>query len=345
MGVFNHALAAQKFNARRRKKGGGYRSHKGIDLGTGGRKGLPVGCPLDGFKVESVRRRSGYGNTVDLISFDGKTRMRFAHLANPLPKHLKVGQPVQKGDWLGDVGNTGGKYAIHLHFEYHVNKGKGLVPVNPFGNEYHKFSRQDFEETTKMAYASRSAVRNGTAKPVSMQDIAFEEKANADTKKIPVKPTKGSLATPAKPKTTKEQPINTQPKDREEGFEDGVKEDPVWTLERGFDQPNWWERNMPVFLGGWSKERLEEAERQRKLDEEVFKGVKRRDLLEQGVTNAEIEQFKTFVNEKNKTGDLKRRLSDNSYLVNLNDVYDNRQTAGKVHEAFKEIRKNQGHMS
>ena len=87
--------------------------------------------------------------------------MRFAHLANPLPKHLKVGEEVRAGDWLGNVGNTGGRYAIHLHFEFRLKKGNYNVPVNPFNNKIHTFCKADFESSTQKAYTSRKNIQAG----------------------------------------------------------------------------------------------------------------------------------------------------------------------------------------
>ncbi len=322
MAIFNFGWAPQKFGARRDKK----RRHAGVDLGVAGKKGIPIGCPIDGFKVMSVKRRSGYGNTVDLISADGTKMMRFAHIADPLPKHLKVGQTIRQGDWLGDVGGTGRKpaYKLHLHFEYRIKKGNAFVPVNPFGNKYHTFSQRDFETSTRMAYLSRKAVRLGKA-PVSYQDIAFNEKENARNKNQ-------TLNANGINKTNSQEELSV----KNEEYQN------VWTLNRGFGAPNWWERNMPAFLGGWSKERLAEAERQRKLDEEVFKGIKRRDLIEKGLSNTEIETFRTYVEEKTRTGDLQKTLKGNSYVINVNDVYDDRQTADRVHKVFSQINKDQG---
>lgn len=299
--VFNYGWAPQLFGARR--KGG--RRHAGIDLGTSGRKGVPVGCPIDGFRVASVSRRGGYGNTVDLVSEDGTKMMRFAHLANPLPKHLKVGEPVHYGDWLGDVGNTGGNYAIHLHFEYRVKKNGKWVPVNPFNNPYQEFSQQIFENSTKLAKNSRASVRAGK----SLADTHGDRKPASATMSTETTTNTEAASSPVEQNTD------------------------VWSLDRGFGQPTWWERNMPEFLGGWSKKDLEKAEQERKLDEEVFKGIRRRDLLNAGLSEQDISKLQTHVNTQVKMRG--QTLREASVPVDFTDFYSDKETAQKAIQFFR----------
>lgn len=335
-GIFNYGWASQKFGAARGRR----RRHAGIDLGTGGKKGIPVGCPLSGFKVASVRWRSGYGNTVDLVSLDGTKMMRFAHLANPLPKHLKVGAVVNQGDWLGDVGNTGGNYAIHLHFEYRIKQGNNFVPVNPFGNKYHTFCQDDFERSTQMAYASRKAVRSGkglvsVAAPVEAQ----QTDAYSDTTPQPTQTPSVATTRPVKKsKKGKNQSRKAEmPQEvvrRPEPVGPTTPYQPVWTLNRGFNQPTWWERHAPEFLGGWSKEELKEAEERRKLDEEVFKGVRRGELLNIGLTNDDISKLQTHVNAKMAERNISRTLYQSGVAVNFNQLYADKDKAAAATEFF-----------
>lgn len=328
MGVFNFGWAPQRFGARR--KGG--RRHAGIDLGTAGRKGVPVGCPLSGFKVASVSRRGGYGNTVDLVSEDGKYMMRFAHLANPLPRHLKVGQKVEWGDWLGDIGSTGGNYAIHLHFELRVKQGNSYVPVNPFRNKYFTFSKNSFEESTVAAYESRKGVRSGLVvrgasrpdrkikpttqpvqpvKPIRVPDVPIVGKRNQDEQARAYATRTGSVLPASQPI---ERPQN--------GY---------FSLDRTFGQPNWWERNMPEVLGGWSKKDLQKAEQERKLDEEVFVGYTRRELLQAGLSNQDIGALKDHVLAKARAGET---LANNSVRVNLREVFDDQKSIDAAKKLF-----------
>ncbi len=290
--VFNYGWAPQLFGARR--KGG--RRHAGIDLGTAGQRGIPVGCPIDGYTVASVKRRSGYGNTVDLVSKDGKTMMRFAHLANPLPKHLKVGEEVRAGDWLGNVGNTGGRYAIHLHFEFRVKQGGNYVPVNPVNNKIHSFRKANFESSTQKAYYTRKHIQAGMSLAQLHEKMGYETTATA-----------------------------TQPSD-------------IWSLKRGYNQPTWWQRIAHPFLGGWTKEQLNEAAQRKRLDEEIFIGIKRRDLLNAGLKEDDISKLKTHIQEK-RHSDPRHTLEQQSVTVDFNEVYDNKETAKIAHQFFTQHNK------
>lgn len=285
--VFNYGLAGQLFGARRN----GGRRHAGIDLGTNRRKGVPVGCPIDGYTVASVKYRRGYGNTVDLVSKDGKTMMRFAHLANPLPKHLKVGEEVRAGDWLGNVGNTGGRYAIHLHFEFRLKKGNYNVPVNPFNNKIHTFCKADFESSTQKAYTSRKNIQAGMSLAETHAKMDRENTATA-----------------------------SQPSD-------------IWTLKRGYNQPTWWQKIAHPLLGGWTKEQLKEAAERQRLDEEIFIGIKRRDLLNAGLKEEDISKLRTHVQEKT-TSDPRHTLEQKSVTVDFNELYDDKETAKIAHQFF-----------
>ena len=330
MGVYNLGWAPQLFGARR--KGG--RRHAGIDLGTAGRKGVPVGCPLSGFRVASVSRRGGYGNTVDLVSEDGKYMMRFAHLANPLPTHLKKGQKVEYGDYLGDVGGTGGNYAIHLHFELRVKKGDKYVPVNPLRNPYCCFTKKIFEESTVAAYESRAAVRSGRverrgARP-NRTIATFTEPVPKPQKVTPsVPPIVGKRKHEEQPKPqapilTRGAPVSQQTEGNQNGY---------FSLNRSFGQPTLWQRVMPKMFGGWSKEELKRAEQERKLDEEVIKGYTRRELLQRGLSNQDIGALHAYVVAKAQAGET---LANNSVRVNLKEVFDNQQTIAAAKKIFGE---------
>lgn len=97
-----------------------YGLHAGIDMS------LPPGTPLLAArpgKIVSLRRHcnepgcSSCGNTVMI---DGDLfRTMYCHF-DTVDDDLAVGDTVQAGDYLGDVGTTGadgdGTYAPHLHF-------------------------------------------------------------------------------------------------------------------------------------------------------------------------------------------------------------------------------------
>ena len=90
---------------------------------------------------------------------------------------------------------------------------------------------------------------------------------------------------------------------------------------------------MPKIFGGWSKEELKRAEQERKLDEEVFKGYTRRELLQRGLSNQDIGALHAYVVAKAQAGET---LANNSVRVNLKEVFDNRQTIAAAKKIFGE---------
>jgi murein DD-endopeptidase MepM/ murein hydrolase activator NlpD len=102
------------------RRGGG-RRHAGIDIGTSGQRGYYVSFKQSGTVTYAKNNGRGYGNLVIIKS--GNIEFYFAHLASIL---VKEGQPYN-GETIGEIGNTGGSYPIHLHFEARPNG----TPTNP----------------------------------------------------------------------------------------------------------------------------------------------------------------------------------------------------------------------
>ncbi len=99
---------------------GRIRFHAGIDISN--RIGTPVVAPADGI-VTFVGKDGGYGNLI-IISHGYGITTRYGHLHKIF---VKVGQKVQRGDIIGEIGNTGRSTGPHLHYEVRIyNK-----PVNP----------------------------------------------------------------------------------------------------------------------------------------------------------------------------------------------------------------------
>lgn len=110
----------------RRKANGARGYHYGIDMAAV--KGTPVYASASGVVIQAYRA-PGYGNTI-VIAHNRKYRTRYAHLSSI---HVKVGQNVHKGDFIGKVGATGhvrSKHgnASHLHFEVYAF-GKQVNPL------------------------------------------------------------------------------------------------------------------------------------------------------------------------------------------------------------------------
>lgn len=59
----------------------------------------------------------GWGNTVVIEDEDGYYHIRFAHLRHDTTTHLNVGDDVEQGDYIGEVGQTGHSTNPHLHMQ------------------------------------------------------------------------------------------------------------------------------------------------------------------------------------------------------------------------------------
>ncbi|MDO5477972.1 MAG: peptidoglycan DD-metalloendopeptidase family protein [Clostridia bacterium] len=96
------------------------RMHNGIDVGA------PNGTPMyaaDGGTVIYSGWMSGYGYLVQIDHKNGFTTY-YAHCS---ALHVKVGDKVNQGDLIADMGSTGNSTGPHLHFEVRLNN----VPQNP----------------------------------------------------------------------------------------------------------------------------------------------------------------------------------------------------------------------
>ena len=94
--------------------------HKGVDIAN--RVGTPVVATADG-TVTFYGKRGSFGNLMVVDHGNGVTT-RYAHLGKGL---MKIGEHVQRGEVIAEMGNTGRSTGPHVHYEVHVNG----VPVNP----------------------------------------------------------------------------------------------------------------------------------------------------------------------------------------------------------------------
>ena len=97
--------------------------HDGIDISAG--EGTPVRAAEAGRVVHSNSALSGYGNLI-IIKHAGAFATVYAHNKRNL---VRVGQFIEKGEVIAEVGRTGRASAAHLHFEVRRD-GK---PRNPVG--------------------------------------------------------------------------------------------------------------------------------------------------------------------------------------------------------------------
>lgn len=95
--------------------------HRGLDISA--RIGIDVVAPADGV-VASCGRNRGYGKIVRISHGYGFTTV-YGHLHKIL---VEPGQRVERGDVIGQVGNTGRSTGPHLHYEVRQD-GKAVNPL------------------------------------------------------------------------------------------------------------------------------------------------------------------------------------------------------------------------
>lgn len=115
------------------------RKHKGVDFKTP--VGTPVKAPFDGAITRRNWNFKGNGNCLEIEESGGQGRTAMLLHLSELPKTVKVGDHVKKGQALARSGNTGHSFAPHLH--YQLMKGDRVI--DPF--ESHKTTRSAIAES------------------------------------------------------------------------------------------------------------------------------------------------------------------------------------------------------
>lgn len=134
------------------------RFHAGLDFRVGGVVGEPIYSIDEGYVSRITVSSSGYGNGLYVTHPDGTTSI-YGHMHNFAPEIAQMVEkrqyetesfsvnivldseafPVERGQYLGAVGNSGSSAAPHLHFE--VRNPDGTSPVNVISADY--FDHQD----------------------------------------------------------------------------------------------------------------------------------------------------------------------------------------------------------
>jgi murein DD-endopeptidase MepM/ murein hydrolase activator NlpD len=100
--------------------GSGVETHKGLDIRA------PYGAPVKAMakgEVEFAGTRGGFGNCIMLKHGNGFETL-YGHLSKIL---VNVGQHIEIGQQIGNIGSTGRSTGPHLHYEVHRNGQK----INP----------------------------------------------------------------------------------------------------------------------------------------------------------------------------------------------------------------------
>lgn len=125
-GSFSYPIQAGKYTV---TSGYGMRDgkfHYGIDLAAPG--GTPIYASSSGTVIYAkfgVQPYGGYGNLV-IIQHSSSLVSMYGHCSKLL---VSVGQAVQKGQIIAQVGTTGDSTGNHCHFEIRLN-GKGVNPLS-----------------------------------------------------------------------------------------------------------------------------------------------------------------------------------------------------------------------
>lgn len=119
--------------------------HEGLDVGTGGVEGFPLGCPFPaGGEIiwEGVDKSSGgFGNCVAIRGNRGGTVL-LAHLKYRTPwwrtlwSRIPGTRKVSYGQFVGVSGNTGNSTGPHLHIQCSLGTDLRSLferPVDPIG--------------------------------------------------------------------------------------------------------------------------------------------------------------------------------------------------------------------
>ncbi len=103
------------------------RLHAGVDIAAP--IGTPVVAAASGEVIEAGWNSGGYGNMIELQHLDGSVTL-YAHNSQIM---VNVGQRVNQGEQIAEVGSTGYSTGPHVHFEIHP-KGQGAVDPMAFLN-------------------------------------------------------------------------------------------------------------------------------------------------------------------------------------------------------------------
>ena len=101
------------------------RFHRGVDISSV--KGAAVNSGVKGI-VTYAGVKGNYGNMIEVRRSDG-LKVRYAHLSKI---EVRVGQRIQEGDKIGEVGSTGMATGPHLHYEILIED----IPVDPMKFKY-----------------------------------------------------------------------------------------------------------------------------------------------------------------------------------------------------------------
>ena len=125
---------SSRFGMRTDPFSGKWKHHNGLDFVQ--ERGAPVYATANG-KVIFAKNSPGFGKLV-IIDHGYSFSTSYGHLGRLL---VKKGQTVERGQKIGEIGNTGRSTGPHLHYEVAVNK----KAVDPIDYLYDDFAVRSFK--------------------------------------------------------------------------------------------------------------------------------------------------------------------------------------------------------
>ena len=119
-GVMIKPVSGGKISSRFGARDGRRMAHKGVDIACV--TGTPVAAADEGVCI-TAEYRNDYGNLI-IIDHQNGYKTYYAHL-NSI--NAAVGDIIEKGQIIGETGNTGVSTGPHIHFEVRKND----EPCNP----------------------------------------------------------------------------------------------------------------------------------------------------------------------------------------------------------------------
>lgn len=160
--------------------------HNGIDIPT------PTGTRLlsciNGKVVETANDVKGYGVYVKIEN--DYCAVLYAHLKD---FHLKVGDKVKAGDFVGFSGNTGNSTGPHLHFGVHPiprDRNNGYAGyIDPFGSEVEWVTSLNEDVKPALSIKKEEPKEEEEVKPVKHEvKVTVAEHTHKEEKKETTRP-------------------------------------------------------------------------------------------------------------------------------------------------------------
>lgn len=132
--------------------------HNGVDISA------PIGTPVVSMKPGVVSKSyysESYGNVIFILHNNGFESV-YAHMSKRM---MEKGEKVNRGQVIGEVGNTGRSTGSHLHFEVHkgrwnIEKSNAINPVALLEGPELMAKKNDSVETAAKQTASQHIESN-----------------------------------------------------------------------------------------------------------------------------------------------------------------------------------------